>query len=519
MLRNYIIPLLLILIVNIQAKAQNQWDDTQSKTWPDQFKEVDITSSKDGAIQKAYFYTSNQQDPQPLIISFHTWSGNYQQKDPLVAQIMENDWNYIHPDFRGVNNTPQACGSELVIADIEDAITYAMENSNTDLNNIHVIGASGGGYATLLTYMQTDHPVRSFSAWVPISDLTQWYHQSLARGQKYATHISLATTGDSTGIDIEAAKKRSPLFMNTPVEKRKDSKLYIYAGVHDGYQGSVPITQSLEMYNKVVKDYQPAAATELIPGEVIRQLVADRKLPDFAGGRIGDRKIHYQKRFRDQLQITIFEGGHEMIVAEALRHVPGKTILAIGDSNGAMKGGWVDQLQSLRFKDQIINTSISGNTVGFVNNGKPELNTLDNIDRYLQENDPDKDRLDQVVIVLGTNDCKAVFADRQDKVVENYHALLAKIKSYYQADQMPEILVVSPPPYGDESRLTEKYKGAGERVKKLKMEFAKVASKAGVQFLDIQTPLAPVFDQVSPDGVHLIEAGQYIVAKMISERL
>ncbi len=37
-----------------------------------------------------------------------------------------------------------------------------------------------------------------------------------------------------------------------------------------------------------------------------------------------------------------------------------------------------------------LNTSISGNTVGFVNNGNPELNTLGNIERYLQQSDPDK---------------------------------------------------------------------------------------------------------------------------------
>ena len=51
---------------------------------------------------------------------------------------------------------------------------------------------------------------------------------------------------------------RSPFYMHTPVEKRKNSKLYIYAGIHDGYEGSVPISQSLAFYNKVVADFDQA---------------------------------------------------------------------------------------------------------------------------------------------------------------------------------------------------------------------------------------------------------------------
>lgn len=513
----YLIFIMMIIsTINLQAQ---KWDDTQNEVWPYQFTEVEIPSSADGKIQKAYFYASTSNQPQPLIVSLHTWSGNYQQKDPLVKQILENNWNYIHPDFRGPNYTSEACGSSLVISDVDDAIDHALQNSNVDANNVHVIGVSGGGYATLLAYMQSKHQVRTFSAWASIADINAWYHETRARKLKYASHISLATLGDSTGIDVEEAKKRSPIFMPTPVGQRQDSKLFIYTGVHDGYTGSVPISHSLNIYNKIVKEYKPTAAKELIPVKVIQRLVTARSLPGDQYGRIGGRKIHFQKRYEDKLQVTIFEGGHEMLVEEGLQHVPAQIMLAIGDSNGAREGGWIDQLKTIRFQDKIINTAISGNTVGFVNNGKAELNTLGNIEKYLQENDPEKNRLDKIIILLGTNDCKTIFADRQDEVVKNYRQLLEKIKNYYAQAPMPEVILVSPPPYGSDDLLQEKYKGAGQRVEKLTRAFAQVAKKNEMTFIDILTPLKPVFEYVSPDGVHLTPTGQQIIAEMIDKNL
>lgn len=499
------------------AQADPHWDDTRSEDWPEQFKKVEIPSSADGNIQKAYFYASISEEPRPLVVSLHTWSGDYTQKDPLVAQILANDWNYIHPDFRGPNYTPEACGSPLVVSDIDDAIDYALQNANVDAGNIHIIGASGGGYATLLAWMQSRHKVRSFSAWAAISDIQQWYHETKARGLKYAKHIALATTGDSTTIDVEEAKSRSPLYMQTPVTSRENSKLFIYTGVHDGYTGSVPITHSLQIYNKVVQDLNNDAVTQRVPSEVAEKLLAARSLPGSHYGKIGDRKIHYRQQYARQVAVTIFEGGHEMLEDEALKHIPGQTILAIGDSNGAMNGGWVDQLQTLRWQDHIINTSISGNTVGFVNNGNPELNTLGNINHYLQQSDPDKNALDKIIILLGTNDCKAVFRDRQKEVVENYRQLLGKIATYYRGHELPQILIVSPPPYGADERLAEKYRGAGERVKQLKTNFGQLAEEEGHTFVDIHSPLDPIFKYFSTDGVHLSEDGQMLIARIIHD--
>lgn len=486
---------------------------------PEAIREVAIAATADSSMQKACFYASRQETPQPLIVSLHTWSNDYTQKDPIAEQVLKRDYNYIHPDFRGPNYTPEACGSPLVVSDIDDAISYAIAHGNVDTTNIHVMGRSGGGYATLLCYMQSRYAIRSFSAWVPISDLPQWYLQSRGRNTKYATHIALATNQDSTAMAMQEARERSPMYMEVPVERRKHSKLSIYAGIHDGHTGSVPISHSLDFYNKVVQAFNPLAVDALIPDAVRDQLVTARTSAEAIARTIAGRKVHYYKRFGNHLELTIFEGGHEMLPAHALKHIPSQNILAIGDSNGAHPRGWVHQLQQIRFPDLIINKSISGNTVGFNNLGSARKNTLRNINTYMKTTINAAGGLDAVVILLGTNDSKAVFEGRSDEVVSHYETLIQRIRGWFQKGQAPEILIVSPPPYGPDRILKAKYKGGAGRVARLTKKFKDLATRTNCRFVNIHDPLKPVFPVLSKDGVHLSEEGQRIIAKYINQAL
>jgi hypothetical protein len=296
------------------------WDDETKISWPDAVREVAIPSPLDGEVQKAYFYKSGKEMAQPLIVSLHTWSGDYTQKDPLVHQVLERDWNYIHPDFRGPNNTPKACGSKYAIDDIEQAINFAVNNAHVDMEHIHVIGSSGGGYATLYTFMNSEHEIASFSAWVPISDIEAWYYQSKGRKNKYADHILAATSSTEVSFNAEEARSRSPIYMETPVRARRKAMLNIYAGIHDGYTGSVPISQSLRFYNKVATDFG-AREPDLIPDEVIMKLVTDRIMPHSTGREVGGRSIIYTKTYKG-ISVTIFEGKHEMLSDSALTLLP-----------------------------------------------------------------------------------------------------------------------------------------------------------------------------------------------------
>ena len=313
-------------LANPPYSAQNE-DDVWKRDWPGAFQEISIPSSVDADYQNAMFFPASGAPPQPLIVSLHTWSGDYRQKDPLAPMILEKGWNYIHPDFRGRNNHPDACGSEKVIPDIEDAILYAKQHGNVDPDNIHVIGTSGGGYATLLMYMKTSLDIRSFSAWVPISDLVDWYWACDSRGLKYAGDILKSTGSQDSLLDIEESKRRSPYFMDTPVSRRKNSILNIYCGIHDGYTGSVPITQSINFYNKLVRDAKGNKAAS-VPREDALYMLSNRTFNPAETAPLilpEGRRIHYYKQFHS-INLTIFEGGHELLPGAAMEELIKNTL-------------------------------------------------------------------------------------------------------------------------------------------------------------------------------------------------
>lgn len=299
-----------------KTQAQPRWDNPASQ-WPSGVVEVSIMG-QDKTSQRAMFYHPSSDEARPLIVSLHTWSGDYLQKDTLSWMSINRGYYYIHPDFRGPNNNPDACGSPLVINDIDGAIDYALENGNIDSNNIHIIGVSGGGHSALLAYMKSRHVIKSFTAFVPISNLVDWYYESLGRGNKYAKDIALATSGKPDSLNIDEAQKRSPFFMEMP-QNRKESQLSLYCGVHDGYIGSVPITQSVHFYNKIISDMDSSNTRAIIPQTDIETLLRQRNygLKTNENTLLG-REVIYSRSFKDKVKVAVFEGGHEMPKGDVL---------------------------------------------------------------------------------------------------------------------------------------------------------------------------------------------------------
>jgi len=519
----------IFLINSFLIKAQQEkttWDNTENKYWPTDFVETKITSSIDSSIQMAMFYKTRKISPQPLIISLHTWIGDYRQEDPLANEIILRDWNYIHPNFRGPNNTSEACGSNLVVHDIEDAINYAISKGNVDKNQVHIIGVSGGGYAALLAFMGINYPVKSFNAYASISNLEDWYWECRGRGLKYAKDLEKVTTGDN-GFDPIDARKRSPMFMKYQNEKRNGSFLNIYAGIHDGYVGSVPITHSINMFNKLLQEMYPLQTNKLISDSLIISLLTKRMNSSIDTDLfIGGRKIHLIKELPN-LNITIFEGGHEMIVPQALALIPVfkiKTkklrILTIGDSNAAINYGWPEQLRKLLPYSTIINKSISGNTIGFDNLGQEKLNTIRNINQYLDQaysDIGDTNFFDYIFIGLGTNDSKRIFENQQKDVPGNLSILIQKIKTFVNKNGKSNttICLILSPPVDEEKANLEKYGGADKRIRKNIQRFKKIALINNVNFLDTYTFLKKGFADKTDDGIHLNEKAQFQLASMI----
>ncbi|MDD4101719.1 MAG: prolyl oligopeptidase family serine peptidase [Kiritimatiellae bacterium] len=304
-------------MANPDKGAPVAWDDTRKHGWPAAFKRVAIPSSVDGVKQAAYFLAAPEGAKKvPVLVSLHTWSAGYEQQDPLAPMARKEGWIYIHPNFRGRNNTPDACLSDKALADIDDAIQYALDQPGADAAKVFVTGASGGGMATLGAYMRSRHEVRLFLSWVPISDLVAWHGESLARKNKrYADEI-VACTSDGAELNMAEARRRSPLHMEGPVRPR--SSIEIFAGIHDGHTGSVPVSQSLLFFNRLAEQY--GHPERRVGEEEIARLLARDARADMALGKVGDRAVLF-KRSVPGVDVTIFEGGHEMVVDACFKRI------------------------------------------------------------------------------------------------------------------------------------------------------------------------------------------------------
>lgn len=507
---------------SIVCYSQSQWDTTAHGRWPSGFRKVDIISTADHSLQPSVIYKSTKPG-MPLIVSLHTWSGDFLQDDSLSYYVKDRNWNYIHPDFRGPNKNSDACGSRLVIADISDAIIYALSFTKADPSEIHIVGVSGGGFATMLCYMKLKLPIKSFSSWVGISDLKAWYYETKGRNLPYAQDI-LACTGDTTTLNIKEVEERSPFYCRNPDRK---SDLFLYAGIHDGYTGSVPVTQSIKFFNRLVSDYKDAKPVNLVSESTQVELLTKRSMPgNNTGLFIRDRKLHYFIKYR-QVRLSIFEGGHEQIVSNALdllpvfSHVPDTSIriVCLGDSNGEIPDSWPMQLSQIYAHGRIINFCRSGNTISMDNNGTTDLNEAWNVQHHLDlavkawnGNNPDA-----IVIMLGTNDTKRVFENSPESIAASMDILIGKIKNSGVACR--KLVLIAPPLISKEADQGDKYFGAARKLQESGPLFHRISRKYNCEFIDAGRLFGTRIGEYTTDGIHLTRKAQEILAREIAKVL
>lgn len=286
--------------------------------WPTQVKDIKYPSKADNTEQPAMFFTPDSKEKKPLLVALHSWSADYKQTSqaPYAEWCITNGWAFIHPNFRGPNNKPEACGSEFVVQDILSAVEFAQKETNIDPQRIYLVGASGGGYATLLMAGRAPELWAAASAWVPISDLKAWHEESTRKKQKYAKDIEQACGGvPEAGSKAEAeAKKRSAL---TYLAQAKNLKVSINAGIHDGHTGSVPISHTLRAFNLL------ADPKDKLTEEEITYFTEKSKVPPSVKDTVPNDPYHGEKKvlFRREsanVRVTIFEGTHEGLPEPAL---------------------------------------------------------------------------------------------------------------------------------------------------------------------------------------------------------
>lgn len=281
---------------------------------------IEFTSTADGTSQESILIVPesarNATQPVPLVVSLHSWSADLNQRNVLERLVHDRGWIYLFPNFRGVNQTPQACGSQFAQQDILDAAQWAIENHNVDASRVFLTGTSGGGHMTMLMSARFPKTWRAASAWVGISDLAAWYE--VHQGQKYGTMLEKCCDGPPRASikSMEEYVKRSPL---TFLKNATTVPLDISAGVHDGHTGSVPIHHSINAFNEIAKANGDPAVTK---SEIIQLSQVDGRLESPQSGDTGFdpsfRRDHYLRRKSGKARLTIFEGGHEGIVTATM---------------------------------------------------------------------------------------------------------------------------------------------------------------------------------------------------------
>ena len=271
----------------------------------------------DRTMQPAKFFRAAGTDPRPLVVCLHTWSSDCNQKsyEKYAALAEAGNWHMIFPHFRGPNWHADACGSDLVVSDLEDAVIYAKKTVAVDPARIYLTGGSGGGHCSLLMAGRRPDLWTAVSAWCPISDISRWHRESRERKRGYADHIESACGGDPETSEsaLEEARKRSPV---TWLANAADVlPVDINTGIHDGHTGSVPVGQSVRAYNLL------AAPEDRIPEADISFIEENEKIPSHLAAKEGDpaygsHAILLRKQSR-KVRLTIFEGRHDMFFETA----------------------------------------------------------------------------------------------------------------------------------------------------------------------------------------------------------
>lgn len=280
--------------------------------WPEGVRIVDIASTADGSLQKALFEPASRLEARPLLVALHSWSGDYLQRSGIdyLEQCRKRAWHFIHPDFRGVNQTPQAVCSDLAVTDILDAVVFAKANANVDATRVYLVGASGGGMAALHMLAKAPEVWAGVSAWVPISDLSAWHKETALRRLKYTAMIESACGGPpgaNAAVDFQY-RNRSPLiFLNSSIQTPLD----LNAGIHDGHSGSVPISHSLHAFNALAEPGDRIDDSLIEAWEKSASIPIEWQWKNVDPAYEG-KPVLFRRQSNDA-RLTLFEGGHEII--------------------------------------------------------------------------------------------------------------------------------------------------------------------------------------------------------------
>ncbi len=319
-LRQPLCLFLLLIGFNTSAEERKALREIPPSPWnqTDGVQVVGISSSVDTIRQKAIWRAEESNKPRPLLVALHSWSGGFEQEAgyAYLTEAVTRQWHFIHPDFRGMNQTPEATCSDLVIRDILDAVDWCQDHAQVDANRIYLVGASGGGMAALMMAGRAPEIWAGVSSWVPITDLCLWHAETKERGLRYTRMIEASCGGTpySKTETYQQYRTRSPIHH---LHQAKSVAVDINAGILDGHTGSVPIGHAIRAYNVLAKPEDQLSEGIIRHLEAVPQIPESMKKPLENDPLYGEKSPLWRQQ-SGQVRLTLFDGGHEIIVAAAM---------------------------------------------------------------------------------------------------------------------------------------------------------------------------------------------------------
>jgi poly(3-hydroxybutyrate) depolymerase len=282
-------------------------------------RDVRISSRADDHEQPALWLPPSGDGDQPLLVVLHSWSNGYAQHIgiPFAEWAGREGWAMISPHFRGVNDKPQATGSDLAVQDVVDAVDFAVGEGGVDEDRVFLVGFSGGGMMSLL--MAGRHPDRFAGAasWVPVHDLVRWYEYNARQVPRrdYADHIARSCRGTPIGDGgaRDRCRHRSPM---GHLDRARRAGVPVYIG-HGHADTLVTPDHALRAYNQLVAPSDRLGMRTL-------ERVADNELPGHLrsvepGHHFGPRDPQVLfSRTTGPATIVLFRGEHDMVYHPAL---------------------------------------------------------------------------------------------------------------------------------------------------------------------------------------------------------
>lgn len=202
-------------------------------------------------------------------------------------------------------------------------------------------------------------------------------------------------------------------------------------------------------------------------------------------------------------------------------------ILCYGDSNTfgfvpvmmeryAFNERWTGVLQSILGDEyKIIENGLCGRTTMFDDPCKSGRNGLESISNALEISKP----LDLVIISLGTNDLKVKYSAPSNTIAQGIRRIILNIRNYdYEIKcNVPQILVLAPPPLGDKveivNKLSEFDKNSISISKELAEKYKLLSEIENVHFFDLGT----IVKASDEDQIHFTKESHMIIAKHLSD--